>query len=308
MVRLRSAVQVTHFKMTLASMTGFARATGSAGPWRLAWELKAVNAKGLDARLRLMPPFDAIEPDARAKIGKKLNRGTVQAAFTAQRETITPEIRINQDLLSKLLAAVAKIPLPDMITPATLDGLLSVRGVVEIMDAAEDEAAILHARAAALDLLDEALDALVTMRQSEGAALAAILSARLEKIAALTHAADMCPARKPEAIRARLAQSLAILAGNPNFDQNRLHQEALMLAAKADIREELDRLTAHAAAARDLLAAGGAVGRRLDFLAQELSREANTLCAKSNDASLTALGLELRVEIEQFREQVQNIE
>jgi uncharacterized protein (TIGR00255 family) len=183
-----------------------------------------------------------------------------------------------------------------------------VRGVVEIADAADDQAEILRARASALDLLDEALDALVAMRQSEAAVLAPVLSARLEKIAALTQAADSCPARKPEAIQVRLAQSLASLAGNANFDENRLHQEALMLAAKADIREELDRLAAHTAAARELLAKGGAAGRRLDFLSQELSREANTLCAKSNDVSLTGLGLELRVEIEQFREQVQNIE
>ena len=294
--------------MTLASMTGFARAAGSAGPWRLTWELKAVNAKGLDARLRLAPPFDAIEPDARAKLVQKLTRGTIQAGFTAQREITTPEVRVNQDLLRKLMTAIAAIPLPEMISPATLDGLLSVRGVVEISDAAENEAEILAARASALELLDTALESLVTMRRSEGAVLATVLSAWLETIAVLTQAADLSPARKPEAIQARLAQSLAMLAGNSNFDQNRLHQEALMLAAKADIREELDRLGAHTTAARDLLAKGGAVGRRLDFLAQELSREANTLCAKSNDASLTALGLELRVEIEQFREQVQNIE
>jgi len=294
--------------MTLASMTGFARAAGSSGPWRLTWELKAVNAKGLDARLRLAPPFDAIEPDARAKLVQKLTRGTIQAGFAAQREITTPEVRVNQDLLRKLMTAIAAIPLPEMISPATLDGLLSVRGVVEISDAAENEAEILAARASALELLDTALESLVTMRRSEGAVLETVLSARLERIAVLTQVADLSPARKPEAIQARLAQSLAMLAGNSNFDQNRLHQEALMLAAKADIREELDRLGAHTTAARDLLAKGGAVGRRLDFLAQELSREANTLCAKSNDASLTALGLELRVEIEQFREQVQNIE
>jgi uncharacterized protein (TIGR00255 family) len=289
-------------------MTGFARAAGSAGPWRLAWELRSVNAKGLDARLRLPPPFDAIEPDARARLARKLNRGTIHSSLAAQRDAAMPEVRINQDLLRKLIAAIAEIPLPLMISPATLDGLLSVCGVMEIADAADEEAEISRARASALDLLDEALDALVAMRQREAAELAPVLSARLEKIAALTQAADSCPARKPEAIRARLAQSLASLAGNTNFDQNRLHQEALMLAAKADIREELDRLSTHTAAARELLATGGAAGRRLDFLAQELSREANTLCAKSNDASLTALGLELRVEIEQFREQIQNIE
>jgi uncharacterized protein (TIGR00255 family) len=308
MVHTPPLFQVARFKMTIASMTGFARAAGSSGPWRLAWELKAVNAKGLDARLRLVPPFDAIEPDARAKLAQKLTRGTIHAAFAAQRETATPEIRVNQDLLRKLISAIAGIPLPEMIAPATLDGLLSVRGVVDIVDAADGEAEILTARESALELLDTALDSLVAMRQGEGAVLKTVLLARLEKIAALTQAADQCPARKLEAIQARLAQSLAMLAGNSNFDQNRLHQEALMLAAKADIREELDRLAAHTAAARDLLANGGAVGRRLDFLAQELSREANTLCAKSNDSSLTALGLELRVEIEQFREQVQNIE
>jgi uncharacterized protein (TIGR00255 family) len=294
--------------MTIASMTGFARAAGSTGSWRLAWELKSVNARGHDARLRLSPPFDAIEPDARARLSRKLNRGTIHATLAAQRDAAIPEVRINQDLLRELIAAITQIPLPERIAPATLDGLLAMRGVVEIIDAAEDETAILRARASALELLDEALDSLVAMRQSEGGALALVLSARLEKIAALTQAADACPARKPEAIRARLAQSLAYLAENANFDQNRLHQEALMLAAKADIREELDRLAAHIGAAHELLAKGGAAGRRLDFLAQELSREANTLCAKSNDASLTGLGLELRVEIEQFREQIQNIE
>lgn len=294
--------------MTIASMTGFARIAGSAGPWRLAWELRSANAKGLDARLRLPPPFDAIEPDARARLSRKLNRGTIHATLAAQRDAAIPQVRINQDLLRELIAACAKIPLPERIAPATLDGLLALRGVVEIIDAAENEAAILRARASALDLLDETLDALVSMRQDEGGALATILSARLEKIAALTQAADICPARKPEAIQARLAQSLAFLAGNANFDQNRLHQEALMLAAKADIREELDRLAAHTNAAREILARGGAAGRRLDFLAQELSREANTLCAKSNDVELTNVGLELKAAVEQFREQVQNVE
>ena len=154
--------------MTIASMTGFARAAGSAGPWRLAWELKSVNAKGLDARVRLPPPFDAIEPDARARLSRKLNRGTIHATLAAQRDAAMAGVRINQDLLRELIAALTRIPLPDRIAPATLDGLLAMRGVVEIMDAAEDETAILRARASALDLLDEALDALVAMRQNEG--------------------------------------------------------------------------------------------------------------------------------------------
>ena len=293
--------------MTLASMTGFARAAGEAGPWHFAWELKSVNAKGLDLRLRLAPPFDAIDPEARGKIAGKLARGTVHATLIADREPMVPKVHINQDLLRELIGAVTRIALPEKIAPATLDGLLAIRGVVDISDTADD-ATILQARASALDLLSTALDNLLAMRQNEGRALSILLSAQLERMATLAEAADLCPARKPEAIRARLAQALALLAGNSNFDQNRLHQEALMLAAKAEIREELDRLIAHITAARELLAIGGTTGRRLDFLAQELSREANTLCAKSNDASLTEIGLELRVEIEQFREQIQNIE
>ncbi|MGH6841832.1 MAG: YicC/YloC family endoribonuclease, partial [Methylocella sp.] len=172
MVRAGLAVQFANFEMTIASMTGFARAAASAGPWRLAWELRTVNAKGFDARLRLPPPFDAIEPDARARLARKLSRGTIHTTLAAQRDAAMPEVRINQDLLRELIAAITRIPLPDRIAPATLDGLLALRGVVEIMDATEDEAAILHARASALDLLDEALGALVSMRQSEGAALA----------------------------------------------------------------------------------------------------------------------------------------
>lgn len=294
--------------MKIASMTGFARDAGSAGLWRFAWELKSVNAKGLDVRLRLPPPFDAIETEARARIARDLARGTVHATLTAHREIMVPEIRVNEVLLRKLVEAVAAIPLPAAVAPATLDGLLAMRGVVEVIEAADSEAEILHARRIVLDGLGAALGALATMRQSEGQALAPVLFARLERITALIQAAEVCPGRQPEAIATRLAQTLAILAGNVNFDQSRLHQEALMLAAKADIREELDRLVAHTAAARDLLTKGGTVGRKLDFLAQEFAREANTLCAKSNDANLTGLGLELRVEIEQFREQIQNIE
>lgn len=294
--------------MTIASMTGFARLAGASGLGPFAWEIKAVNARGLDIRLRVAPPFDAIEPEARARIARRLTRGTVNATLTLQREATNPDVRVNQELLQKLAAAIAATDLHGSIAPATLDGLLAVRGVVEIREAEETEDERLVAGALVLASLDEALDRLVAMRGREGTALGAILEARLARIEALVTAADECPGRRPDAIRARLEQSIAILAGNANFDQNRLHQEALLLAAKADVREELDRLMTHATAARELLAEGGAVGRRLDFLAQELGREAGTLCAKSNDAHLTAIGLELRAEIEQFREQIQNIE
>ncbi len=294
--------------MTLASMTGFARVAGVSAGLRWAWELKSVNAKGLDLRLRLAPGFDPVEAEARARLGQALSRGTCYATLSVQREMIVPEVRINQDLLRRLCDALAGMPLTGALRPASLDGLLGVRGVVEIRDRADEEAELAQAREAVLAGLEEALAALVAMRRSEGRALAQILAARLERLAALQRAAEDCPGRKPEAIQAKLAETVALLAGNGRFDQNRLYQEALLLAAKADIREELDRLAAHIGAVAELLQKGGPIGRRLDFLAQELGREANTLCAKSNDASLTAIGLELRVEIEQFREQIQNIE
>jgi uncharacterized protein (TIGR00255 family) len=294
--------------MTLASMTGFARIAGASASYRFAWELKSVNAKGLDLRLRVAQGFDAIETEARARLAHVLTRGTCYANLSVQREAVVPEIRINQDLLRLLTDALAGVPLTDKLRPASLDGILSLRGVVEIRDRIDDETELARAQEVVLSGLDEALAALVMMRVGEGEALAQILSARLAKLANLQRAAEDCPARKPEAIRARLAESVALLAGHGHFDENRLYQEALLLAAKADIREELDRLAAHIDAIAELLQKGGPIGRRLDFLAQELGREANTLCAKSNDASLTSIGLELRVEIEQFREQVQNIE
>ncbi len=292
--------------MTIASMTGFARYPGVTGALRWAWELKSVNAKGLDLRLRVPPGFDAIEADARARLAAKLNRGTCYATLSVQRESVTPEVRINETALRRLAETLAGINAPAL-RPASLDGLLAVRGIVEIRDS-EDEAELARAQEEALAGLEAAIDLLVAMRQGEGAALARIIDAKLAKIARLRQAAEECPARQPEAIRAKLAETIALIAGNSNFDETRLYQEALVLAGKADVREELDRLAAHVSAIVDLAARGGPIGRRLDFLAQELGREANSLCAKSNDAALTEIGLELRIEIEQLREQVQNIE
>jgi uncharacterized protein (TIGR00255 family) len=289
-------------------MTGFARVSGATANFRWAWELKSVNAKGLDLRLRLPPGFDAIEAEARAALGKKLTRGTCYATLSAQREAVTPEVYLNEGLLRRLAEAISHVGNNDTLRPASIDGLLGVRGVIEIRDAGDEESDLQAVQRAALEGLGNAVAALVGMREQEGGALASILTQRLARLTALRQAAEDCPARKPEAVRARLAESVALLAGQSKFDETRLYQEALLLAAKADVREELDRLETHIAAATELLQTGGPIGRRLDFLAQELGREANTLCAKSNDASLTAIGLELRVEIEQFREQVQNIE
>jgi uncharacterized protein (TIGR00255 family) len=295
--------------MAANSMTGFARAAGASGAWRWAFELKSVNAKGLDLRLKMPPPFDRVEAEARARLGKALARGTCFATLTVQREGSASAPRIDEAALAALAAAARAAAERAGLAPPTMDGLIAVRGVVEVAEAEDDELAVAAACAGALASLDEALTALTAARRTEGEALTRVMRERLDAIEALTLAADANPARKAEAIRARLAESVAtLMEQGRGFDENRLHQEAVLLATKADIREELDRLKTHVAAARALLEEGGAIGRRLDFLAQEFSREASTLSAKANDVSLTAQGLELRAQIEQFREQAQNIE
>ncbi len=294
--------------MTLASMTGFARSHGASGPWSYVWELKSVNAKGLDIRLRTPPGFDAVEVKSRSVIAAKIARGACSANLAAKRADAAGSVRIDRAALDRLLAALDDIPLHANLRPASLDGLLSLRGIVETDEPEDDDAARAALEARMLASLDEAVGALVESRLSEGAALTGALRKRLDRIATLADAADRLPARQPEAVRARLKQQIALLVDNAeSFDPQRLHQEAVLLAVKADIREELDRLHAHVASARALLA-GGPAGRRLDFLAQEFSRETNTLCAKANDAALTGIGLDLKIEVEQWREQVQNIE
>lgn len=295
--------------MSILSMTGFARSQGAVAAFRYSWELKSVNAKGLDLRLRAPPDFDSVEIKAREKIAARLARGAVFANLVAKREDEAQSARLNRAALDALLAALAETPPPANVGPATLDGLLAIRGIVEIVEQelSDDQRADLEAHI--LRSLDEALDALIASRKAEGDALATVLLQRLDRISTLAAQADAAPARQPEAIRARLQQQLArLLEGADSLDPARLYQEAALLAVRADIREELDRLKAHLDSASKLLVAGGPIGRRLDFLAQELGRETNTLCAKSNDAGLTAIGLELKIEVEQFREQVQNIE
>ena len=295
--------------MAVMSMTGFARAAGSSAPWRWAFELKTVNAKGLDLRLRMPAPFDRVETEARARLAKALARGTCFGTLAVQREGAAIEARIDAVALESIAAAARDAAQKAGLAPPTMDGLLALRGVVETAEAGDDEASIAAACVGALQSVDEAIAALSVVRRGEGKALAALLSDRLKSIAALVEAADTNPARRPEAVRDRLAESVAALMGSSRgLDENRLYQEAILLAAKADIREELDRLKTHVGAARALIEEGGPIGRRLDFLAQELAREASTLCAKANDVSLTAQGLELRAQIEQFREQVQNVE
>ena len=295
--------------MALQSMTGFGRAAAELSGDAFAWELKSVNGKTLEARLRLPPGFERLEQSVRQAIQKSFARGNIQASLTVSRSSAQAQPVINEMLLRELAGLAKKLENEFGAAPPTADGLLSLRGVFEQPEQSEDAEGRAAIDEAILSLLTDALASLKQARISEGAALGKLLETQIAKIAELTAAAESDPSREPEAIRARLAEQVRLLleTGAP-LDENRLHMEAAFLATKADIREELDRLRTHIASARTLLAAGGTVGRKLDFLSQEFNRESNTLCSKSNAASVTAIGLELKSVIDQFREQVQNLE
>ncbi|MFZ2158515.1 MAG: YicC/YloC family endoribonuclease [Bradyrhizobium sp.] len=295
--------------MALSSMTGFARSHGASGPYTFEWELKSVNAKGFDLRLRLPPGWDDLEASAKKRAGEVLSRGTVYANLNVKRANAVSAIRINEDVLASVVKVAhvlaGKI---DAVAPS-IDGLLAIKGVIEMVEPESNEEEDKAARIAALAAFEQALADLVEMRRREGVTLGQILSQRMDEIERLGRKAEAAPGRKPEAIRARLAEQIAaLLETSDRFDADRLNQEAIMIATKADIREELDRIASHIAQAREMIGKGGAVGRRLDFLAQEFNREVNTCCSKSNDIELTNTGLEMKNVVEQFREQVQNLE
>lgn len=295
--------------MALASMTGFARTQGSAGAWSWAWEIKSVNGKGLDVRLRLPTGWEGLEGGLKQIASRVLGRGNVNANLSMTRSDAAVSVRVNEDVLRAIALSVRKVAADLDAPPVRLEGLLNLKGVLEVAESEDSEDERRAAEQAVTEGFEAALGDLVAMRAQEGAALGLVLNERLDGIAALTAQAEANPTRRPEAIRAKLAEQIRVLMDTgTNFDPDRLHQEALVLASKVDVREELDRLVAHVAAARAMLGEGGAVGRKLDFLAQEFNRETNTLCSKANDVSLTAIGLELKGLVEQFREQVQNIE
>jgi uncharacterized protein (TIGR00255 family) len=295
--------------MALSSMTGFARSHGTSGPYAFEWELKSVNAKGFDLRMRMPPGFDEVETIARKRATEVLSRGTVYANLTVKRGNAQSTIRINEDVLNSVLRIAADLASKiDAVAPS-VDGLMNIKGVIEVVEPEADEVEDKAAKAAVAAAFEEALTALVAMRKREGTSLGEILSQRLDEIETLSKKAEAAPGRKPEAIRARLADQIAtLLEASDRFDPDRLTQEALMMATKADIREELDRIASHIAQSREMITKGGPVGRRLDFLSQEFNREVNTCCSKSNDLELTNTGLEMKNVVEQFREQVQNLE
>jgi uncharacterized protein (TIGR00255 family) len=288
-------------------MTGFARTEGEAAGISLVWELKSVNGKSLDLRLRLPPGYDLMEAPLRATLGGRLRRGNISAVLTVNR-VAPPAIRINRDMLARVLALVRELAEEVEAAPPRIDGLIGLRGVIETVED-EPDGVIEARRAAIVAGWSVALDRLAAARGEEGARLGAVLSDQLAELAELVAAASATAAAQPEALRDRLQQSLAaVLDLAPGMPPERIAQELALLISRGDIREELDRLRAHLAQAGELLAKGGGVGRQLDFLCQELNREANTLCSKSADIELTRIGLALKVAVEQFREQVQNLE
>jgi len=293
--------------MTIESMTGFAREAGTVSSHAFAWEVRSVNGRGLDVRVRVPPGFEVFSEAARKQFSGAFSRGTLHVNLAISSHAAPARPRINQEALAVLLEAAGRVKLPAGIGPASLDGLLAIRGVVEIAEEADDALATLEKPV--LAALERLVTGLRQARLGEGRALEAVLSGHLATIARLTAEAESHPARSVEAIRARLStQVAALLETAAALEPQRLHQEAALLAVRADIREEIDRLHAHVAALRELLAQGGPIGRKLDFLAQEFGREASTLCAKAGDPGLSRIGLELRTTVDQLREQVQNVE
>ena len=290
-------------------MTGFARSGGERGAYAWTWELKSVNGRGLDLRCRMPSGHDALEPQVRSAAGKRFQRGNITVNLQLQQTAGEGTVRINEAVLTQLVEVMQDLETRIVASPPRLDGLLALRGVMEIAEPAESESEREARERDMLASLNEAPDALAAARQAEGERLATILTAQLAEIETLVGAATEAAEAQPAALKARLHEQVrALLDEVPALPEERLTQEVALLTVKADVREELDRLGSHLAAARELLAAGSEVGRRLDFLAQEFNREANTLCAKSAGAELTAIGLDLKAVIDRLREQTQNIE
>jgi len=290
-------------------MTGYARAGGEEDRLGWTWELKSVNGRTLDIRFRLPLGLDRLEVPARALVGRYAKRGALSATLHFNRAEGGSSWRVNEALLDRLLElhkAYAGRVAPG---PPRLEPLLAVRGVVEQVEETASETAAEALAGKLMASFEAALEALAAARAAEGEQLAASLAAHLDEIARLTDAAEALASLEPAAIAARIRDQLTtILAAEPQLSEERLAQEAALIAAKADVREEIDRLKAHVVAAHALLADDAPVGRRLDFLCQEFNREANTLCSKAAEVALTRIGLELKAAIEQLREQVQNVE
>ena len=296
--------------MNISSMTGFARTDGTADGLTWTWEARSVNGRGLDVRLRLPPGNEALEIPARDAVAKRFSRGNIAVALTMEKQQTNGAIRLNETVLAEVIKVVDRISTLCGATRPDAAQLLMIKGVLETTDQGpEDAEARTQRERTLIESLEAALEKLSEARRAEGARLADVIKDQLTQIE--RYAADVraSPSRAPEAILARLKDNIArLLDTTAALDGDRLHQEAVLLATRADVEEELQRLASHVGAARDILNEPGAVGRKLDFLAQEFNREANTLCSKANAVDVTRLGLQLKTVIDQFREQVQNVE
>lgn len=296
--------------MPLVSMTGFARATGSGSGIDCVWEVRSVNGKGLDVRLRLPSGFEAVEAEARGVIQASLGRGNVNATLSIAYDPGDTGPRVNETVLQAYVARANKLVEENpAIAPPSADGLLALRGVLDSGDDTIDESRLAEQRALVLKVLAEAVEALSVARAEEGERTAAVIEEMVGKIATLGASAAETVEGQRDILRSRKAEAVQeLIAGSTDLDPERLEQEVALLYSKADVREELDRLQTHITQARELVAATDPVGRRFDFLCQELNREANTLCSKAAIGDLSRIGLDLKIVIDQLREQVQNIE
>jgi len=294
--------------MALSGMTGFGRAEGALGAWSWAVEARSVNGRNLDIRFRGPPGFDGLERVAREGGQARFQRGQVTVGVQAKRSESAGQVRINIEQLERYIAAATPYVATGLASPPAFDGLLALRGVIEAGETTETPEVLAEVEAAMAASVKAALDGLSTTRQEEGASLTVVLSGLVDRIETLVGAAEVLAADQPAVLKERFARRMIELVGESAQLDERVIQEAAVMAVKADVREELDRLTGHVQAARAQIAVDGAAGRRLDFLTQEFMREANTLCSKSTLGALTAVGLDLKAVIEQFREQVQNVE
>ncbi|MEW6596482.1 MAG: YicC/YloC family endoribonuclease [Pseudomonadota bacterium] len=294
--------------MALSGMTGFARIEGAEGAWSWSVEARSVNGRNLETRFRGPPGFESLERAARDGAASRFQRGQLNVALQAKRAETAGALRVNLAAIESLLDQLEPLSTSGRAVAPSLDGLLLVRGVVEGGEGEDDAEARAALEAAMASSIAAALDALKAARLAEGAALAPVLTGQMDRIAELVRQAEVLAADQPATLKARFERRMAELLGEGGDYAERVVLEAAALAAKADVREELDRLAAHVTSARQLLASDAPAGRRLDFLSQEFMREANTLCSKSALTDLTAVGLELKAVIEQFREQIQNVE
>lgn len=295
--------------MSISSMTGFARIEGTEGGYSWSWEIRSVNARSLDARLRLASGMERLEVRLKPEVSSRFQRGNISASLSLVKPPKQTTLSVNKDVLDQVLALANEIAGRVDASPPTIDGLLSVRGVLDTIEEEESGDDRAQLDEAVFVSFGNGLDSLAENRAQEGTRLAEIVKGHVDEIEALSARAVAAAAAAPAALEERLRQQIsALIKDEPSLPEERIAQEVALLVAKGDIREELDRLTAHVEAARELLQSNEPIGRPFDFLCQEFNREANTLCSKASDIELTRIGLDLKASIERLREQIQNIE